>query len=216
MTSRDYYTNYPRSILWLIRGGTFVGGDEHLSPSRLEVDVAPFYISKTPISNLQYEAYDTSYGRARNSRGDRDPAVNISYDDALGYIAWYSKIARKPFRLPTEIEWEYACRAGSQGHLFFENPADADAYMWHRGNSGACIGDLEEKKANPWGLWGCLGGVWEWTSSIYEAGNDSSGYVLRGGSYRLDAKEITCSLRLSEAAATRREDVGFRIARNLR
>ncbi len=96
MPERDYYTNYPRSILWLIRGDrACIGADEPNSLSPREVDIASFYISKTPISNLQYEAFDKSYKRAGNSPDDRDPAVNISWDDALAYIEWYSKIAMK-------------------------------------------------------------------------------------------------------------------------
>ena len=222
--SRDYYTNYPRTILWLVRGGTVtVGGAEETSQPAFSVDLEPFYISKSPITNQQYEAFDPKHNRAPSSPGDRDPVVNIGYDDAEAYTAWYADIARKPFRLPTEIEWEYACRAGSTGRVYFDEDR-ADEYMWHAGNSpGGRVGPIEEKKTNDWGLWGFLGGVWEWTASPYrpfppddEPARNEEPRVIRGGSFRLPASEISASLRAPADRKLSRDDLGFRIVRNFR
>jgi len=221
--NRDYYTNYPRTILWLIRGGeTLIGGDEPDAQPRFSLEIAPFYISKKPITNRQYEAFDSGYTRSSRSPGDDDPAVGVTYSDAVEYCEWYASVARKAFRLPSEIEWEHAARAGETGRLFCD-PEEADARIWHAGNSGGRVPDLEAKGANDFGLYAMLGGVWEWTSSRYrpypsgESGQgDDPRFVLRGGAYTTPLARISCSVREPEMPATRREDVGFRIVRAMR
>ena len=223
---KDHYTNYPRSILWLVRGGSLtVGGEEANAQPRFQASVAPFYISKMPITNLQYEAFCPDHQRPAHCSGDDDPAVNVSHREATDYCRWYATIARKPFRLPEEIEWEYACRAGTENRRFFDDDPDGpDAFMWHRGNSKNGPGPMDRKRANGFGLWGLLGGVWEWTASAYKAypsdpdqGAESEGpFVIRGGSYLLEQETITSSLRESEQAQVRRPDLGFRIVKSFR
>ena len=223
--SKDHYTNYPRTILWLVRGGSIdIGGHEPASRPCFSADVSPFYISKHPITNRQYEAFDASFARSGNTPGDHAPATGISHEDALAYCRWYADIARKPFRLPTEIEWEYACRSGEPGRYFGVNPNEAEAYIWHAGNSDAHVGNLEQKKTNPFGLYGMLGGVWEWTASPFRPYPLCDGaqpgqqepMVQRGGSYRLPLDQISCSLRRPSPPETRADDTGFRIVRDFR
>jgi formylglycine-generating enzyme required for sulfatase activity len=109
-------------------------------------------------------------------------------------------------RLPTEIEWEYACRAETTTNCFFGAADDANRYVWHAGNSGDTVPPLHEVRPNPFGLQSMLGGVWEWTASG----------ALRGGSYRTPIEEIGCGLRRAGEPDGRDGDVGFRIARSLR
>ncbi|NIM01784.1 MAG: SUMF1/EgtB/PvdO family nonheme iron enzyme [Acidobacteria bacterium] len=100
---QERYTDYPRAILWLVRGGEgTIGGDV--------VSVEPFYLSKRPITNLQFEAFEPAFERCVHSPEDDDIAVGIDFERARGYCDWYARVSRKPMRLPTEIEWEYACR----------------------------------------------------------------------------------------------------------
>lgn len=188
--ARDSYTRYPRAILWLVRGGqaTFRGTD---------TAVASFYLSKLPISNAQYEAFDAGFERAPSSVADDDPAVGVDFEQARAYCAWYADVSRKKMRLPTELEWEYACR-GPRGE---RNEPDIP----HAGNSGDRMPELKKARPNASGLHAMLGGVWEWTESG----------VLRGGSFRTPAGEIDCSLRLAVEPIHRADDVGFRIARAL-
>ena len=80
-------------------------GEDRESPFTAEV--RPIYISKAPISNLQYEAHDPDFRRSPASPDDDGPATGISFLDARGYCEWYARVSRKPMRLPTEIEWEY-------------------------------------------------------------------------------------------------------------
>lgn len=218
-----YYTHYPRTILWLVPGGEVeVGGGEADARPSFRVEVPPFYIGKLPITNQQYEAYDPGFQRSPTSPGDRDPAVGVSWDEAAAYCAWYAEVSRKPMRLPTEVEWEHACRGGAAGRWFFDDPGDADLYLWD-GGAGDRVPILDEKKANGFGLYGMLGGVWEWTGSTYrpypltgdEPGDDPR-RVLRGGSFRLGRDALSCSLRRPELPAARFDDAGFRVVKSLR
>lgn len=220
MPERDYYTAYPRPILWLVPGGE-VGahGAEGGATPALAATVEPFYLSKLPVTNEQFEAFDPGYERSPVSPGDRDPAVGVSWLDAAEYCTWYAEVARKPIRLPTELEWEHACRAGSSGRWPFPGVGGAEAspddFLWHRGNAGGGgVPPLDGKRANGFGLHGMLGGVWEWTAAS-EPGPDEP-RILRGGSYRMERGEISCSLRRAEAAGSAFDDAGFRIARSLR
>ena len=191
------YTRIPRTTLWLLRG------DEN---------VRPFYIGKAPITNEEYEAFDPSHARPSSSPGDRDPVVQVSFREALDYCRWYAEASGKPFRLPSEIEWEFACRAGSRTRYFWgEDPGAGDAHLWDAENSGGRCHEVESKKANGFGIHDILGNVWEWTGSV--SGPDPA--VARGGSFRTPRAELDCAVRLTLDPAERRDDIGFRIARFL-
>lgn len=194
----DYYTRYPRPVLWLVPGAGAID---------------PFYLSTLPVTNEQYEAFDPGFERAAAAPGDRDPAIGLSWEDAAAYCAWYAEISRKPIRLPEESEWEHACRAGTSGSAFWGvDPEGAGRFAWHAGNSDPDrVPPLDAKPSNPFGLHAMLGGVWEWTATA-EAG----ARILRGGSWRLRAAELACALRRAEPASRRVADAGFRIARSLR
>ena len=221
------YTRYERSTLWLVRGGDLeVGGDEPNAQPTFEAEVGPFYVSKAPLTNLQYEVFRPDHVRAAHGPGDDDPAVGISHHDAQAYCDWYSERTGKAFRLPTEVEWEHAAKAELEGERWFDGERDADRFVWHAGNSDGRLHPIEGKRANPFGLYEILGTVWEWTSSVYGLypivagdGRDARGQVesrvLRGGSFRTSLDELTCSLRRGEAPDARLDDVGFRIVRSL-
>jgi len=196
---RDRYTHYPRAVLWLVRGGAATIGGER-------VPVESFYLSKLPVTNIQFEAFDPPFERSEHSAGDHDAAAGIGFAQARGYCEWYARVSHKPMRLPTEIEWEYACRAESTSRYFFSDAADADRYVWHAGNSGADVPPLNKVRANPFGLHSMLGGLWEWTASG----------VLRGGSFRTPLADIGCDVRRICEPGQRAGDLGFRVARSLR
>ena len=226
--ARDVYTRYPRPILWLVPGGTIsIGGPEADAQPRFVAAVEPFYIGKLPVTNEQFEAFDPGFERSPLSPGDRDPAAGVSFAMAAAYCEWYAGVSRKPMRLPTEVEWEYACRAGSTERYFSgADPRAAEDYLWHRGNRPERMPALDGKKANGFGLYGMLGGVWEWTSSLYRSypltepyggkGAVPGARVLRGGSVRLGIDEISCSSRRAVEPAERPDDAGFRIVKSFR
>jgi len=200
----ERYTAYPRPVLWLVPEGELATGDGTLA-------VEPFYLSTLPVTNRQLEAFAGDRARAAAAAGDDDPAIGVGLGLARGYCEWYARLARKAIRLPTEVEWEHACRAGNSARWFWGDDADeADAWLWHRGNSGAAVPPLAAKRSNGFGLHAMLGGVWEWV----DAG--AGGAVLRGGSWRTPLADIACATRRVVAPGETVEDAGFRIARSLR
>jgi len=221
------YTRYERSTLWLVRGGDLqVGGAESDAQPAFEAEVGPFYISKAPLTNLQYEVFQPDHVRAEHGPGDDEPAVGVTFHEAQAYCDWYSERTGKAFRLPTEVEWEHAARGETEGPVWFRGAAEAERFVWHGGNSGGRLHPIEGKRGNPFGLYEILGTVWEWTSSRYRPypveegdGRDERGSdeprVLRGGSFRSPLEQLTCSLRRGEAPGACLDDVGFRIVRSL-
>lgn len=200
--TRERYTSYPRPVLWLVPEG-------ELPLAGRTVDVAPFYLSTLPVTNVQLEAFTGARQRPAAAPRDDDPAIGVDFELARGYCDWYARIARKAIRLPTEAEWEHACRAGSRSRWFWgDDEGEADAWAWHRGNSGETVPPLGAKRSNGFGLHAMLGGVWEWVEG--EEG------VLRGGSWRTPLAEIGCGHRRAVAAGEHVDDAGFRIARSLR
>jgi formylglycine-generating enzyme required for sulfatase activity len=195
----DYYTRYPRPVLWLVPGAG---------------EIKPFYLSTVPVTNKQYEAFDPWHPRAVTSPGDRDPVVGVSFRDALGYCAWYADVSRKPIRLPSEAEWEHACRAGSATRYpWGDEAAPGEAFVWSAETSGEVVPRLDEKTSNDFGLYGMLGGVWEWVAA--EA-PDTERAVLRGGSFRSPLEDLLSTTRRDVSAEERADDAGFRIAKSLR
>jgi formylglycine-generating enzyme required for sulfatase activity len=219
------YTQYPRATLWLLQEGSVtIGGDAADAQPTFEAEAGPIYISREPITNEQFEAYQPDYARSANSLGNEDTAVGIRFVDAAGYCEWYADLRGLAFRLPTEIEWEYACRGGKSTRYFFgDDPDNGDPFLWDARNSNGTLRSSEALKANPFGLYGMLGSVWEWTNSPYtpypisedDRGTGSEFRVLRGGSYKMDRSEFASFTRRGEATDVRFDDVGFRIVRTL-
>ena len=203
------YAHVPRTILWLVPGGEIrVGG-------RME-QVEPFYLSKWPITNEQFEAFDPGHRRAPTSPGNRDLAVGVSFQHADAYCRWYADVARKPMRLPTETEWLYACRGAAalgEPSSWDSTPDAIDQCCWHAGNSDGRLQHPEQRAANDFGLHGMLGSVWEWVAPADEGEPQRT---LCGGSFRLHAAELQCGLTKRQAPDSSADDTGFRVARSFR
>jgi formylglycine-generating enzyme required for sulfatase activity len=147
---------------------------------------------------------------------DGQPAICITHHAAMEYCRWLSNKTGKAYRLPTEAEWEYACRAGTKTAYFFgDDPKKLGEYAWYVENAEKpqLIG---KKKPNPWGLFDMHGNVSEWCLDHYvkdEYGKFKPGvtaispvelpdakeypYVARGGSWDDDADKLRCAMRLS-------------------
>lgn len=156
-----------------------------------EVSVPEFYMQTTPVTQAQYLAItgqSPSY-----HKGDNLPVENVSWFDCKNFCK-LAATAGMSVRLPSEAEWEYACRAGTTGDRYGE----LDEIAWHRENSGGKTHVVGQKKANGFGLYDMLGNVWEWVEDDWHddyyrgapnrgeawVNNPRSyGRVVRGGSF---------------------------------
>ena len=141
---------------------------------------------------------DETFGHGR----EKNPVLAISYHAAMEYCRWLSQETKKTYRLPTEAEWEWACRAGTTtAYSFGDDPAKLAEHDWYEKNSEEVAHKVAEKKANPWGLYDMHGNVAEWCVDRYKADfyaplanklslnpfnpptDNRYGYVARGGSW---------------------------------
>ena len=143
-------------------------------------------------------------GELAIEQSDDFPVGNVSWNDAVAFCEWLSKKEGRNYRLPTEAEWEYACRAGSQTAYFFgDNPRQLLQYA-HVGKQTRPMGQL---KHNPWGLYNMYGNQWQWTADWYASDyylkspkEDPTGpasgitRVMRGGSPFMPASALSFGL----------------------
>jgi formylglycine-generating enzyme required for sulfatase activity len=141
------------------------------------------------------------------------PAISMTQHAANKYAEWLSAKTGEFYRLPTEAEWEYACRAGST-----ENPSPLDDYAWYAKNSGGKYAKVASKKPNAWGLYDILGNVMEWTLDAYapyKAGPQTNPWVqatqpypqvARGGSWNDPADAVTCAVRVASDPSWKQQD----------
>jgi formylglycine-generating enzyme len=122
---------------------------------------------------------DMSHGMGKKGY----PVINVTQYAALTFCKWLSAKTGRFYRLPTEAEWEYACRAGTEGDYFFGNDTTAlGEYAWFKGNSGKKYHPVGQKTPNPYGLYDIHGNVAEWTMDQYNSGT----YASREGKLSVD------------------------------
>ncbi|MCB9872482.1 MAG: SUMF1/EgtB/PvdO family nonheme iron enzyme [Planctomycetes bacterium] len=176
-----------------IPGGEFVMGSAELpaeGPLR-KVKIRPFWIGKCEVTWGEYDLWsfskqgvdgvtrptppymDMNFGMGDPAARHRYPAICMTQHAAKTYCAWLSKVTGKHYRLPTEAEWEYACRAGSTTRYSFgDDPARLGEFAWFAGNSTTAGGDREyhqvgTKQPNAWGVHDMHGNVAEWCLDGY-------------------------------------------------
>ena len=147
------------------------------------------------------------YCNTRSAADGLTPAYRIDGADSASWDA-----AADGYRLPTEAEWEHACRAGTTGPRYGE----LDEIAWYRGNSGDRIHAVGELAPNAWGLHDMLGNVWDWCWDVYDAEVYGTYRVLRGGGWFDEQWSCRASVRRRSHPTFRIDDVGFRLARSLR
>ena len=159
-------------------------------------------------------------------KGDNLPVESVSWNDAQDFIRKLNqRDANWNYRLPTEAEWEYACRAGSQSAYHFGNSASQlGQYAWYSGNSDNNTHPVGQKQPSDWGLYDMHGNVWEWCSDWYaQYGSGSvsnptgpqsgSSRVFRGGSGTSFASLLRCAYRGNFAPSDTFLNLGFRLVR---
>ncbi|OKJ95014.1 sulfatase-modifying factor protein [Streptomyces sp. CB03234] len=197
------------------------------------VALAPYRIGGSPVTRA---AYARVTGRrpgdaSHASHGDRRPVEDVSWWDAVRFcnalsereglapayhlrtdtddVEWDASCTG--YRLPTEAEWEHACRAGTTGARYGE----LDEIAWHRGNSDERSHDVGDRQPNAWGLYDTLGNVWEWCWDLYDPEVYGTYRVLRGGGWFDERWSCRASVRRRSHPTLRIDDVGFRVARSL-
>jgi len=171
---------------------------------------------------------DANWRNPYFSQGDNQPVSCVSWNDATAYIAWLSTQTGQQYRLPTEAEWEYAARAGTETKYWWGNEIgsnQANCYSDYCGDSFEYTSPVGSFAANPFGLYDTVGNLWEWTCSEYESSykgkeehcsnNDAGLFVLRGGSWVDGARRARSANRNWRSRTDRGGDCGFRLARLL-
>ncbi len=188
----------------------------------------PFAIGKTEVTQEQWRALMGANPSNFSTCGDTCPVEQVSWDDVQSYIQKLNAKTGKQYRLPTEAEWEYACRAGAQQEYCGSD--SADSVSWNDINSGSFFFNtphpVATKQANAFGLYDMSGNVWEWVEDSYHdnydgAPADGSAWeggsmrVLRGGSWGKAPKFARTTARSKFGANYRHFSYGFRLARTL-
>ncbi len=195
-----------------------------------------YYLATTVVTNGEFAAFvdDSRYDAGREweeciySNTDAQPVVNVSWEDAGAFCKWLGKKDGREYRLPTESEWEYACRAGAKTAYFFGDEADAlSEYAWHEGNSKRMTHAVGTKRPNDWGLYDMHGNVYQWCSDwygTYPAGpvTDPQGpkrgldRIIRGGCWDVGPRCCRSASRCADDRLMKSYGIGFRIAASVR
>jgi formylglycine-generating enzyme required for sulfatase activity len=161
--------------------------DEKEHPREVEI-TRPFFIGVCEVTQEQFQAVmGNNPSKFQGPGHEKHPVERVSWEDAVAFCRKLSeleieKAAGRAYRLPTEAEWEYAARAGSDSsYTFGEDPRLLDDHAWYAGNAGGTTHPVGQKKPNGWGLYDTYGNVREWCADYYESGSPLR--VLRGGSY---------------------------------
>ena len=230
----NYFTANGNVELLSIPGGSFLMGSpdgvgrESEHPQHT-VKIKPFRLGRYPVTNAQYRSFlqsnpnikEPKYWADRRFNQSQQPVVGISWKEAQKFCAWVGG------RLPTEAEWEYACRAGTATQFHWgDDEGKAADYAWYgedweKGSTHA----VGEKLPNRWGLHDMTGNVWEWVQDVWhgnyqgapedgsawEARGDQVARVVRGGSWDFNLVSSRCAVRHGNRPDLRNDDLGFRV-----
>jgi formylglycine-generating enzyme required for sulfatase activity len=197
-----------------------------------QVKVNSFAIGKYPITQAQYQAVmGTNPSHFKNwfKNNPQNPVEKVSWNDAQAFCQKLSQITGKTYRLPTEAEWEYACRAGTTTRYYFgDNANQLGDYAWGRENSNSTTHPVGQKKPNGWGLYDMSGNVWEWCEDDWHdsyagAPDDGTAWIdndnrsqskkcLRGGSWGSSPNFCRSAVRVRNFPDILGSNHGFRVA----
>jgi len=209
----------------LIQAGSFMmgskNGDIDEKPVHRVTITKPFYIGIYPVTQAEYKAIMGT--NPSKFRGENRPVEMVSWYEAKEFCRRLSEKEGVTYRLPTEAEWEYACRAGTTTEYYWGDSIDG-RYVWYYDNSDRQTHPVGQKLPNAWGLFDMSGNVWEWCKDWYgrdyystshetdPAGPSSGSYrVLRGGSWNSDVDGARSGNRDGYTPSDRGSDVGFRM-----
>jgi len=192
------------------------------------VSLSPFLITKYEVTQAQYEAVMTGHEWL-----DPTPSFRTGSNRPVEQVSWANLylpdgfIRRTGLSLPSEAQWEYACRAGTPGP--YAGTGNLDDMGWHTGNSGRQTHDVGSKKPNQFGLHDLHGNLWEWCEDKYDSAfyskpaaakpnpvaTSGADRVVRGGSFDYPAAYCRSAYRSAGLPGDRSKFIGFRLARTL-
>ncbi len=208
----------------------------------------PFAIGRYPVTVGEWRAFvqtsawqpagEVDWAAPGFPQTDEHPVVGVTWFDALQYVAWLSEATGKRYRLPSEAEWEYACRAGTRtafnvGDTIATTQANFDGTFTYnggpRGEFRHGTTPVNAFAANAWGLHDMHGNVWEWVQDVvhenyegapvdgsaWETGGDQVRRILRGGSWLYNPRYLRSALRNGFSAVLSNDIVGLRVVREL-
>jgi formylglycine-generating enzyme required for sulfatase activity len=228
-----------------IPGGSFLMGTDEAEVQRLNqkysievfnrelpihrVTLQKYFLGKYPVTQEQYQAV-MGNNPSKFQDNPKNPVEQVSWQDAQAFCQKLRKLTGQDFRLPTEAEWEYACRAGTQTRYYFgDDESQLGDYAWYDENSDSKTHSVGHKKPNDWGLYDTHGNVWEWcedswhdsyankpeniknNGSIIWSDSNESYHVLRGGSWNVYSGFCRSANRNWNDAVVRGINVGFRL-----
>ncbi|WP_177245992.1 SUMF1/EgtB/PvdO family nonheme iron enzyme [Paenibacillus sp. BC26] len=194
-----------------------------------KAEVKPFLLARYPVTVGVYG--ELAGDAAAPPDGDsRLPVVNVSWLDTVkfcnllsereglqpcyamrssGDVEWNGDA--DGYRLPTEAEWQYACKAGTAGYRYGE----LDRIAWYADNAGGNVHEAGGKEPNAWGLYDMLGNVWEWCWDLYDEEVYGPYRIFRGGSWAEEARGCGATCRRRSHPTFCIDDLGFRLARSI-
>ena len=211
------------------------GRYDHEGPQREVAITLPFRMGALTVTQGCWEALMGT--NPSHFMGDpRLPVEQVSWDDICGPEGFLARLnalteGARPegqvFRLPSEAEWEHACRAGTDtAYSFGNDPSDQGVHGWFGGNADGRTHSVGQKKPNPWGLFDMHGNVWEWCQDVWHgngfrgapedgsawmAGGEQRIRILRGGSWGNDAKDARSACRYKDDTYSQFHFIGFRL-----
>jgi len=207
-----------------------------------------FALGRYPVTVAQWRQFaratgwesmsDTDWNAPGFAQADNHPVVGVSWNDTQKYVRWLSDKTGQQYRLPSEAEWEYACRAGTHTAFSFGDDISTEQanydgnFTWNGGVKGECrqgTTPVDAFAPNPWGVFDMHGNVWEWVQdavhenydgapadgAAWEQGGDPARRVLRGGCWLYQPRYLRSALRNGFSAVLANDIVGFRVARKL-
>lgn len=208
----------------------------------------PFAMGRYPVTVGEWRVFaratgwqpdgDVDWAAPGFPQSDMHPVVGVSWVDAQRYLAWLAESTGQRYRLPSEAEWEYACRAGTKTAFSFGDSIGTDLanydgnFTWNGGARGEYrrgTTPVTQFAPNPWGLHDMHGNVWEWVQDVmhdsyegapldgsaWEEGGDRARRILRGGSWLYNPRYLRSALRNGFSAVMSNDIVGFRVVREL-
>jgi Uncharacterized conserved protein len=185
-----------------------------------------FYLGKSTVTQSQWK--QIMGNNPSHFKGEDRPIETVSWEDAQKFIAKLNeKEKTDKYHLPSEAEWEYACRAGTQTRYFFgDDESKLKEHAWYAGNSGGKTHIIGQKKPNPWRLYDMNGNVWEWVQDKWHEDYNGAPFdgtsweeensfdrVSRGGSWYCNPKFCRSAGRFRRKPESRFGNLGFRLLR---